>query len=69
MSEQTDNNAAQQQGEENKLIAGRRAKLAYIRAQRNAFPNAFRRADYAQSLQTELGDKEKDAGDERDGPF
>jgi lysyl-tRNA synthetase class 2 len=46
--------------DENKLIAERRAKLTAIRAQRNAFPNAFRRDSYAQSLQQELGDKEKD---------
>ncbi len=45
--------------DENKLIAERRAKLTAIREQRNAFPNAFRRDSYAQSLQQELGDKEK----------
>lgn len=45
--------------EENKLIAERRAKLAAIRVQRNAFPNTFRRDSYAQSLQQELGDKDK----------
>jgi lysyl-tRNA synthetase class 2 len=46
--------------EENKLIVERRAKLAAIREQRNAFPNSFRRDSYAADLQQELGDKEKD---------
>jgi lysyl-tRNA synthetase class 2 len=46
--------------EDNKLIAERRAKLASIREQRNAFPNSFRRSDYANDLQDELGDKEKE---------
>ena len=44
---------------ENKLIAERRAKLSDIREKRNAFPNSFRRQDYAADLQAELGDKEK----------
>lgn len=52
--------------EENKLIAERRAKLADIRQQRNAFPNSFRRNAYAQDLQNELGDKEKDALEQLD---
>jgi lysyl-tRNA synthetase class 2 len=59
MSEQTENNESPQNSEENKLIAERRAKLADIRSKRNAFPNAFRREDYAQDLQHELGEKEK----------
>lgn len=46
--------------DENKLIAERRAKLNTIRQQRNAFPNAFRRDSYAESLQKELGDKSKE---------
>lgn len=58
MSEQTQS-LDKDSGEENKLIAERRAKLAGIREKRNAFPNAFRREDYAQDLQVELGDKEK----------
>jgi len=49
------------QADENRLIAERRAKLAKIREQRNAFPNTFRRADYAADLQQELGDKDKEA--------
>ncbi len=49
-----------QQDSENKLIAERRSKLATIRQQRNAFPNSFRRDTYAQDLQRELGDIDKD---------
>lgn len=49
------------QTEENKLIAERRSKLADIREQRNAFPNAFRREDYAADLQSELGEKDKES--------
>ena len=51
---------------ENKLIAERRAKLSDIREQRNAFPNSFRREDYAADLQSELGDKEKPQLEELD---
>ena len=40
--------------DENHLIAERRAKLAALRAQGVAFPNDFRRADYAGDLQAEL---------------
>ncbi|MEH6909797.1 MAG: lysine--tRNA ligase [Oceanicoccus sp.] len=47
------------QDTENKLIAERRAKLAAIREQRNAFPNSFRRNAYALELQNELGEKDK----------
>lgn len=47
--------------EENRLIAERRAKLSAIREKRNAFPNHFRREDYAQRLQEELGDKDKES--------
>jgi lysyl-tRNA synthetase class 2 len=46
--------------EENKLITERRAKLALIRQQRNAFPNSFRRNAYAEQLQLELGEKDKE---------
>lgn len=58
MSEQTQANE-KAPGEENKLIAERRAKLADIRSKRQAFPNDFRRQDLASALQQELGDKEK----------
>ena len=45
--------------DENKLIAERRSKLASIREKGNAFPNEFRREDFAQKLQTDFGDKTK----------
>jgi lysyl-tRNA synthetase, class II len=48
MSEQTDS-----QVDENRLIAERRAKLAAIRRERNAFPNDFRRDALAEELQRE----------------
>lgn len=54
------------QTDENKLIAERRGKLADIREQRNAFPNTFRREDYAADLQSELGDKEKQSLEQLD---
>lgn len=44
--------------DENQLIAERRSKLNAIRQQGVAFPNDFRRADYAGDLQTELADKD-----------
>ena len=56
-----DNTQQPAASEENKLVAERRAKLADIRSKRNAFPNGFRRLDYAQDLQNELSDKEKPA--------
>ncbi|MEO8161510.1 MAG: lysine--tRNA ligase [Arenimonas sp.] len=42
--------------DENQLIAERRAKLQALREQGIAFPNDFRRGDYAQDLQHEYGD-------------
>ncbi len=47
--------------DDNKLIAERRAKLADIRAEGRAFPNDFRREDFASDLQAELGDKDKES--------
>ncbi|MGB1907343.1 MAG: lysine--tRNA ligase, partial [Spongiibacter sp.] len=47
--------------EENRLIAERRAKLAAIRDKRNPFPNDFRRDAYAQQLQEELGEQDKES--------
>ncbi len=47
--------------DENKLIAERRAKLAAIRKQRQAFPNTFRRDSYAQDLQERFGEESKGA--------
>ncbi|WP_372747245.1 lysine--tRNA ligase [Litorivivens sp.] len=54
MTEQTPLNA-----DDNRLIAERRGKLQKIRDQRNAFPNTYRRTDYAADLQNELGEKDK----------
>ncbi len=53
-------NEVEQAQEENRLIAERRAKLTAIREKRNAFPNHFRREDYAQRLQDELSEKGKE---------
>jgi len=44
--------------DENHLIAERRGKLAALRGQGVAFPNDFRRADYAQDLQDAYADTE-----------
>jgi len=44
--------------DENKLIAERRAKLAAIRTQGNAFPNDFQREHLAAQLQQDWGDKD-----------
>jgi lysyl-tRNA synthetase class 2 len=46
------------QTDENHLIAERRGKLAALRGQGIAFPNDFRRADYAGDLQAEYADAE-----------
>ncbi|KRA44203.1 lysine--tRNA ligase [Pseudoxanthomonas sp. Root630] len=42
--------------DENSLIAERRAKLTALRGQGIAFPNDFRRSDYADDLQKQYGD-------------
>ncbi|MEX1032063.1 MAG: lysine--tRNA ligase [Cellvibrionaceae bacterium] len=57
MSEEKDQG---QQPDDNKLIAERREKLAAIREKGNAFPNAFRREDYAKPLQDRFGDHSKE---------
>lgn len=49
--------------DENHLIAERRAKLAALRGQGIAFPNDFRRADYAGDLQAEYADADKWTGE------
>ena len=51
-----------EQQDENKLIAERRAKLDKIRENcaSNGYPNQFKREHYAQDLQDELGGFEKD---------
>ena len=45
--------------DENTLIAERRAKLTALRGQGIAFPNDFKRADYAGDLQAEFADKDE----------
>ncbi|MBT5484543.1 MAG: hypothetical protein HOK55_07430 [Gammaproteobacteria bacterium] len=61
MSESDQNDAGNIESiDENKLIAQRREKLNAIREQRNAFPNNFRRNDYAADLHEKFGDKDKE---------
>lgn len=50
--------------DENRLIAERRGKLADIREKGSAFPNQFRRSDFADKLQETFGDKDKEALEE-----
>jgi len=54
------NEAAHAPGDENKLVAERRSKLATLRSQGNAFPNDFRRTAMASELQREFGACTKD---------
>ena len=54
----TDTPAALTHADENHLIAERRAKLAALREQGIAFPNDFRRDDYAGDLQAQFADAE-----------
>ncbi|MDI9240059.1 lysine--tRNA ligase [Lysobacter sp. LF1] len=51
--------APQTPADENFLIAERRAKLTALRGQGIAFPNDFRRADYAGDLQAQYADAEQ----------
>lgn len=51
--------APQTHTDENFLIAERRAKLTALRGQGIAFPNDFRRADYAGDLQAQYADAEQ----------
>jgi lysyl-tRNA synthetase, class II len=53
--------------DENHLIAERRSKLSALRAQGVAFPNDFRRADYAQDLQDAYADAERWTGEALEG--
>jgi len=64
MSEQEQ--AANTAQEENKLIAERRGKLTQLRAQRNAFPNDFRRTAMAAHLQREYGGSSKEELEQAD---
>ena len=45
--------------DENKLVTERRTKLAKLRDKGNAFPNDFRREDFAAGLAAELGAEDK----------
>ncbi len=65
MTDQT--SAPQPATDENHLIAERRAKLAALRAQGVAFPNDFRRADYAQDLQDAYADADRWTGESLEG--
>ena len=47
-------------GEENKLIAERRGKLAALRARGPAFPNDFRRTALAGELQSAFGERDRE---------
>ncbi|MEO6517514.1 MAG: lysine--tRNA ligase [Pseudoxanthomonas sp.] len=54
----TDMTPAQPALDENSLIAERRAKLTALRGQGVAFPNDFRRVEFAGDLQSQYGDAE-----------
>ncbi|KAF1728174.1 lysine--tRNA ligase [Pseudoxanthomonas mexicana] len=54
----TDQTSATPPADENSLIAERRAKLTALRGQGIAFPNDFRRGDYAGDLQAQYSDAE-----------
>jgi lysyl-tRNA synthetase class 2 len=60
MSEESKIQADDQGVDENKLIAERRKKLNLLRENKNAFPNSFRRDNYAQDLQDKFGEKSKE---------
>jgi lysyl-tRNA synthetase class 2 len=47
--------------DENKLIVERRAKLAELRTQGNAFPNDFRRTATASELQSQFAEHDKES--------
>jgi len=59
MNQPADNATPTAAVDENHLIAERRAKLAALRAKGVAFPNDFKRGDYAGDLQAEYADAEK----------
>lgn len=62
-----ENNVDESRQDENKLIAERREKLRALHAQGIAFPNDFRRHDYAGDLQAEYADAEKWGTEALDG--
>ncbi|RLA11734.1 MAG: lysine--tRNA ligase [Gammaproteobacteria bacterium] len=51
-----DDEGGQSPEDENRYIAQRRDKLSQLREQGQAFPNHFKRGDFARSLQDEYGD-------------
>lgn len=55
--------------DDNKLIAERRAKLALLREQGNAFPNDFRRTAMAADLQADYSERSKEALEEASTEF
>lgn len=59
---------SEQQLDENKLIAERRAKLSAIRenCRANGFPNGFRRENYAEELQGQFGELDKETLEAQD---
>ena len=59
---------SEQQVDENKLIAERRAKLSAIRenCRANGFPNGFRRENYAEELQGQFGELDKETLEAQD---
>ena len=59
MSDQTDQ-PLDESGDENKLIAQRREKLAALRESGEAFPNDFRRDVVTGELHAEYGEKSKE---------
>jgi len=59
----TDTQGDEQHLDENRLIAERRSKLTALRRDGIAFPNDFRRVDYAQDLQSAYADAERWTGE------
>ena len=55
MSEDLENKVAPVQGDENHIIAERRAKLAQLRAEGVAYPNNFKRTDLFGDLVEKYG--------------
>ena len=59
----------QQETDENKLVAERRAKLDELRVSGNAYPNDFRRTAFAGDLQREYEETSKEALEESNAEF
>jgi len=67
MNQESDgNNSVELSAEdENRYIAQRREKLSQLREQGQAYPNHFRRSDFAQSLQDKLGELSREELEEK----